>query len=55
VGGVSFIVWGVPLDEQETSTIATTESTETRMMDFSIGKNLIVSALDNSITLLRVL
>jgi hypothetical protein len=34
----SFIVWGVPLDEQETNTIATTESTETRMMDFFIAR-----------------
>jgi hypothetical protein len=44
VGESSFIVWGFPLDEQETSTIATTESTEASMMDFFIGKNLIVSA-----------
>jgi hypothetical protein len=46
VGGSSFIVWGVALDEQETNTIATTENTETRMMDFFKGKNLIASALD---------
>jgi hypothetical protein len=46
VGGASFIVWVVPFDEQETSTIATTQSTETRMIDFFMGKNLIVSALD---------
>jgi hypothetical protein len=54
VGEASFIVWGVPLDEQETNTIAPTENTETRMTDFFIGKQLIVSALD-MITLRRAL